>query len=133
MLIKFCMFVSNEKEIMRKLMIILAMGLGSQAVAQFKPTTEVNGITYKATTNTSNHVTYIQQDYLDFPLAADSFYVDIMTIDQWDLSSSSIVESGGKFSDGMYHLPNNCQVFVSDQKDSATGNLIIVRLFGSEE
>lgn len=133
MLIKFRRFVSNKRENMRKLMIIAALALGSQAAAQFKPTTEVNGVTYKAANNTSKHVTYIQQDYLDFSLAADSFYVDIMTVDEWDLSSTLIVESGGIFSDGMYHLPNNCQVFVSDQKDSDTGDLMIISLFGSEE
>jgi hypothetical protein len=114
-------------------MIVLAMSLGSQAIAQFKPQVVVNGVTYTATTNTPIHVTYVQQDFLDFTLAADSFYIDVMTIDQWDFSSSLIVQSGGVFSDGMYHLPNGCQVFVSDETDPITGDLMIVRLFGSEE
>ena len=118
---------------MRKLMIVLAMSLGSQAVAQFKPEVVVNGVTYSATTNTPIHVTYVQQDFLDFTLAADSFYIDVMTIDQWDFSSSLIVQSGGVFRDGMYLLPNGCQVFVSDETDPITGDLMIVRLFGSKE
>jgi len=118
---------------MKKLMIIAALFLGSQATAQFKPTVVVNGVTYNATTNTPQHVTYIQQDFKDFSLAADSFYVDVMTEAQWDMSSNIIVSNGGVWSNGMYHLPNGCQVFVSDDRDKYTGDLLIVRLFGSRE
>lgn len=116
---------------MRKLMIIAALALGSQAAAQFKPVVVQNGITYTATVNTPTHATYIQQDYKDFSLAPDSFYVDVMTDVQWDFASDRIVAEGGVWANGMYHLPNGCQVFVSDDRDKHTGGLLIIRLFGS--
>ena len=95
----------------------------------FKDETTVNGVFYKATLNTSNHVTYIQQDNFDFPLAADSFYVDEMSVKQWDSYSDEIIrEEGAKWNNGMYHTKNGCQVFI---QDTDTEELLVVRLFGS--
>ena len=99
--------------------------------AQFKPAVVVNGVTYAATANTPEHVTYVQQDFLDFSLAADSFFVDVMTDAQWDLAGDQLVAEGAFWSNGMYYTPDGCQVFVSEDRDKDTGHLLIVRLFGS--
>lgn len=117
---------------MRKFIAIAALILGSQAAAQnFQPTVQVNGVTYNATVNTPTHVTYVQQDFMDFSLAADSFYVDVMTEEQWMFALKDVLDQGGIWNNEMYHLPTGEQVFVSDNLDPTTGNLMIVRLFGS--
>lgn len=118
---------------MRKLMIIAALALGSQAAAQFNPTVVVNGVTYQATQNSVEHVTYVQQDYLDFSLAADSFYVDVMTDAQWDSAGDQLVAEGAYFKNEMYHTIDGRQVMVSDDRDPDTGGLMIFTLFGSLE
>lgn len=97
----------------------------------FKDETTVNGVFYKATLNTSNHVTYIQQDNFDFPLAADTFYVDEMSVNQWDSYSDQIIdEEDATWNNGMYHTNNGCQVFI---QDTDTEHLLVVRLFGSRD
>ena len=97
----------------------------------FKDETTVNGVFYKATLNTSNHVTYVQQDNFDFPLAADSFYVDEMSVKQWDSYSDQIIEEeDATWNNGMYHTNNGCQVFIHDTN---TEDLLVVRLFGSRD
>lgn len=70
--------------------------LASAASAQhFKNDYVVNGIAYKASVNEDMHVTYIQQDNFDFPLAADSLYIDVMTAQQWDAYSDLIIAQEG--------------------------------------
>ena len=97
----------------------------------FKDETIVNGVYYKASLNTSNHVTYIQQDNFDFLLAADSFYVDEMSVKQWDSYSDQIIEEeDATWNNGMYHTKNGCQVFIHD---TDTEDLLVVRLFGSSD
>lgn len=112
----------------------MALCLGSQAMAQFKSEVVINGITYKAKVNDGKHATFIQQDNFDFSLAADSFYVDVMTEEQWDKATDVLVkEEKAVFQNGMYHTPKGCQVFVSEDRDKYTGDLLIIRLFGSED
>ena len=107
--------------------------LGSAIYAQnFKDEIVINGISYAAVKNTPEHVTYIQQDNFDFSLAADSFYVDVMTENQWDAYSNLIVsQEGAAWANDMYHTNNGCQVFVGEHRCKYTGNLLIYRLFGS--
>lgn len=105
---------------------------GAASAQHFKNDYVVNGIAYKASVNEDMHVTYIQQDNFDFPLAADSLYIDVMTAQQWDAYSDLIIaQEGAKWANGMYHTNTGCQVFVSEARDKYTGNLLIVRLFGS--
>ena len=101
--------------------------------AQFKPAVVVNGVTYAATANTPEHVTYVQQDFLDFSLAADSFFVDVMTDAQWDLAGDQLVAEGAFWSNGMYYTPDGRQVMIGDDRDQDTGGLMIFTLFGSIE
>lgn len=104
------------------------------AIAQFKSHYEVNGVNYLAVKNNPNHVTYVQQNHFDNELAADSLYIDVMTESEWDEYSKKLVDTeGAKFQNGIYQTNTGCQVFVSDARDKYTGNLLIVRLFGSVE
>ena len=110
---------------------LLAFILSLKIIAQgsFEETTIVNGVSYTASENTLTHATYIQQDNFDFPLAADSFYVDEMTVKQWDSYSDQIIkEEDATWNNGMYHTNKGCQVFIHD---TDTEDLLVVRLFGS--
>jgi len=67
-------------------------------------------------------------------LAADSFYIDVMTETQWDAYSNLIVaQEGATWANDMYHTNNGCQVFVGEHRSKHTGGLLIYRLFGSKD
>lgn len=99
--------------------------------AQFKEQVVINGISYDAAVNTALHATYIQKDYLDFSLAPDSFYVDSLTDEEWDIRGDELISDGAVWQNGMYHTGDGRQVMVGDERDTANGNLLIFTLFGS--
>lgn len=118
--------------VMKKILLLAAIALGSQAFAQFKDVVIVNGITYTAKDKDLDGAVYIQQDHFDFTLAADSFYVDVMTEAQYNAYARFLVkEEKAEYVNGMYHVKDGSQVFVSEDRDKTTGNLMVIRLFGS--
>lgn len=118
---------------MKNILFATLVLLASAASAQhFKNDYFVYDIAYKASVNEDLHVTYIQQDHFDFALAADSLYIDVMTEKQWESYSKLIIaQEGAKLANGIYHTNTGCDVFVSESRDKYSGNLLIVRLFGS--
>ena len=102
------------------------------AQGSFQDQTVVNGVFYIATENTLDHVTYVQQDNFDFPLAADSFYVDEMSTLHWDAYSDFIIrEQNATWNNGMYQTNDGCQVFIHDS--DIDDRVLVVRLFGSND
>lgn len=101
---------------------------------QFKPNVIVNGISYKAKVMSNEHATYIQQSDFQNTLAADSFYVDVMTEESWNHFQLTIQnEFEGKLNNDIYTLNDGRQIFKSEDRDKYSGNLLIITLFGSEE
>ena len=119
---------------MKNAFLFAGLALTLSASAQFKDQLVVHGITYNVNDNSPSHATYVQEDFKDFSLAADSFYIDVMTEAQWDAYSTLIfAQEGATLIDGMYHTNNGCQVFVGEHRCKYTGNLLIYRLFGSKD
>jgi len=119
---------------MKNALLFAGLALTLSASAQFKDQLVVHGITYNVTDNSPSHATYVQQDFKDFSLAADSFYIDVMTETQWDAYVKLIVaQEGATWENDMYHTNNGCQVFVGEHRSKHTGNLLIYRLFGSKD
>jgi len=116
---------------MRKLMIVLAVCLGSQAFAQFKEEVKVNGVSYKASAINELQATYIQQDYFDFTLAADSFYVDVVTESQWEKHSEGLLTQGAVVEFDIYNMLDGRQLYISGERHKKTGDLMLITLYGS--
>jgi hypothetical protein len=127
-------YIFNKSNlIMKNTFLAVFVLLGSAIYAQnFKDELVINGISYAAVKNTPEHATYIQQDNFDFSLAADSFYIDVMTENQWAEHMDFIVKiEGAELNNGIYRTSSGCDVFVGDFIDKSTNNLLIYRLFGS--
>jgi len=120
---------------MKKIILLIAVIIATQAKAQklFKDTRTVNGVTYKTSYNTPERVMYIQQDNFEFTLAADSFSIQVMNESQWNSYMEVLVNNGAFFKNGLYHLPNDEQVFNTGKIDSSLGGTYIYHLFGSSD
>lgn len=119
---------------MKNVILVLAVLFATQAQAQkqFKDTRVVHGVTYRAAYNSPEKVMYIQQDHLDFTLAADSFSIQVMNETQWNAYVEFLVkEEDAFFRNGLYHLPNNEQVFNTKKEDEFLDGTYIYHLFGS--
>jgi len=119
---------------MKKMLLVVATIFATQSSSQelFKEERVIHGITYLATFNTPTKAVYVQQDYFDFTLAADSFYVQVMTDLEWDAFRTYLmVEEDAFFRNGLYHLPDNRQVFNTGKKDDFFDGTYIYQLFGS--
>lgn len=119
---------------MKNVILVLAVLFATQTQAQklFKDTRVVHGVTYRAAYNTPEKVMYIQQDHFDFTLAADSFSIQVMNEAQWNAYVEFLVkEEDAFFRNGLYHLPNNEQVFNTKKEDEFLEGTYIYHLFGS--
>lgn len=119
---------------MKNVILVLAVLFATQTQAQkqFKDTRVVHGVTYRAAYNSPEKVMYIQQDHLDFTLAADSFSIQVMNETQWNAYVEFLVkEEDAFFRNGLYHLPNNEQVFNTKKEDEFLDGTYIYHLFGS--
>jgi hypothetical protein len=119
---------------MKNVILVLAVLFATQTQAQkqFKDTRVVHGVTYRAAYNSPEKVMYIQQDHFDFTLAADSFSIQVMNETQWNAYVEFLVkEEDAFFRNGLYHLPNNEQVFNTKKEDEFLDGTYIYHLFGS--
>jgi len=119
---------------MKNVILVLAVLFATQTQAQkkFKDTRVVHGVTYRAAYNSPEKVMYIQQDHFDFTLAADSFSIQVMNEVQWNAYVEFLVrEEDAFFRNGLYHLPNNEQVFNTKKEDEFLDGTYIYHLFGS--
>jgi len=122
-----------KTSLMKNVILMVAILLATEAQAQklFKDSLSVNGVTYKATYNSPEKVMYIQQDYFDFTLAADSFSIQVMNEIQWTAYKDVLVAEGAFFRNGLYHLPNDEQVFKTTKQDEYLDGTYVYHLFGS--
>lgn len=121
---------------MKNVILVIAVLLATQTQAQklFKDTRVVNGVSYKAAYNSPEKVMYIKQDHFDFTLAADSFSIQVMTEDQWVAYVDFLVTEEKAFlRNGLYHLPNDEQVFNTKKEDEFLEGTYIYHLFGSKD
>ncbi len=118
---------------MKNVILIAGILLGTQVEAQklFKDSRTVNGITYEAAYNSPEKVMYVQKDYFDFTLAADSFSIQVMNETQWTAYKDVLVAEGAFFRNGLYHLPNDEQVFKTTKQDEYLDGTYVYHLFGS--
>jgi len=121
---------------MKNVILVLAVLFATQTQAQkkFKDTRVVHGVTYRAAYNSPEKVMYIQQDHFDFTLAADSFSIQVMNEAQWNAYEAFLIkEKEAFFKNGLYHLPNNEQVFNTKKEDESLDGTYIYHLYGIKD